>query len=132
MNRQQKRLSQQAGNRLQTKEWNDFEDVTIWAIDKHLSLSPDSKYKPDKVYRNNKYIVQIHYNIERDGRYYTRVMIRRNDSEAIYSWQDLFRIKNEIFGEEIEAIQYFPRKSELVDVANMYWIFIEEKYDEKK
>ena len=68
--------------------------------------------------------MQVFYNQKRKGKFYTKVMVRRNDAQAIYSWQDMFRIKNEIFGEEVEAIQFFPKKSELVDEANMYWFWI--------
>ncbi len=39
-------------------------------------------------------------------------------------WKDLQRIKNEIFGEEAMAIQYFPPESSLIDEANVYWLFV--------
>ena len=126
MNRAQRRASQQEGKRLQKKAWNRFEDVTFEARAKHHSLSPDSGYSPCKVYQNHQYIVQVFYGIERKGKYYTRVMVRRSDSAPICSWSDLFRIKNEIFGEEVEAVQFLPPKSELTDVANLYWFWIEE------
>jgi hypothetical protein len=57
-------------------------------------------------------------------------MVRRSDSEPIYSWNDLYRIKNEIFGAEVEAIQFMPKVSELVDDANLYWFYIEEQVPE--
>lgn len=42
-------------------------------------------------------------------------------------WAEKQRIKNELFGEEREAIEFFPKASELVDEANMYhiWVFPE-------
>ncbi len=49
---------------------------------------------------------------------------RLSDSAPIYSWSDMQRIKNEIFGEEVEALQMFPKESELVDVANLYWMWV--------
>lgn len=82
----------------------------------------------NKVYQNNKYIVQEFNDVKRKGKEYTKVMIRRCDSEPIYSWNDLYRIKNEIYGEETEAIQFMPPVSELVDVANLYWFWIELNY----
>jgi len=127
MNREMRRASEKEGRRLQKLGWDDFQDVTEEAIKRHLILNRDpfrAKF-PDTVYRNNKYIVQVFKNVVRKGRNYIKVMIRRSDSEPIYSWQDMYRIKNEIFGEEVEAIQFFPKKSELVDVANLYWFWIE-------
>ena len=126
MNRAQRRASQQEGKRLQRKEWNRFEDVTIEANRKHREAGGDPSYRPQAVWQNNKYIVQVFFSIERKGKLYTRVMVRRSDSQPICSWADLFRIKNEIFGEEVEAVQFLPPKSELTDVANLYWFWIEE------
>ncbi len=126
MNRKQKRASKKEGVRLQSLEWNKFEDCTNEAIEKHRMLNPNSLYIVDKVFKNNKYIVQIFYHKFRNLKYYTKVMVRRSDAEPICNWKDLFRIKNEIFGEEIEAIQFLPKKSELIDSANLYWFFIEE------
>lgn len=126
MNRAMRRASEKEGRRLQKQEWNEFKDVTIEAIKKHWKFNPESKFRPDAVYQNNKFIVQIFVSQIRNGRRYKKIMIRRSDSEPIYSWQDLFRIKNELFGEEKEAIQFFPKKSELIDQANLYWLWIEE------
>ena len=127
MNREMRRASEKEGRRIQKLGWDEFQDVTEEAIKRHLILNRDPFRKkfPDKVYRNNKYIVQAYRDVERKGRNYIKVMIRRSDSEPIYSWQDMYRIKNEIFGEEVEAIQFFPKRSELVDVANLYWFWIE-------
>lgn len=126
MNRAMRRASEANGRKLQRLEWNRFSDVTDEARGRHLMLNPDSRFKVDRVYKNNKYIVQVFHNVERKGRTYTKVMVRRSDSQPIYSWQDLYRIKNEIFGDEVEAVQFMPPKSELVDDANLYWFFIEE------
>lgn len=125
MNRAQRRASNVEGRRRQKMPWDSFQDVTREAIEKVHSLGGDPLHRPDKVLQNNKYIVQVFYNQHRDGRYYDRVMIRRSDSEPIYSWTDLQRLKNECFGEEIEAIQFFPKESELTDVANLYWMWID-------
>jgi len=126
MNRLQRRVSKKEGVRLQRLEWNKFEDCTNEAIEKHIILNPNSNFIVDKVFANNKYIVQVFYHKFRNFKFYTKVMCRRNDSEPICNWHDLFRIKNEIFGEEVEAIQFLPKKSELIDSANLYWFFIEE------
>lgn len=131
MNRQMRRASLAEGRRLQKKDWNNFQDVTQEAIDKHRMLGGNPNFKPGAVYQNNKYIVQTFLSVERKGKYYTKVMVRRSDSAPIYSWNDLYRIKNEIFGEETEAIQFMPPLSELTDVANLYWFYIENFGGEK-
>lgn len=124
MNRKMRRLSEAEGKRKQKKEWDQFKDVTQEAIKKHLLLKPDSAFRPDRVFVNNRYIVQVFTNKLRDFKLYDKILIRRFDSQPIYSWQDLFRIKNEIFGPEVEAIQFFPPVSKLVDEANLYWLWI--------
>lgn len=124
MNRQQRRASETHGRRLQRLDWNEFQDVTQEAYAKACALGGNRSYRPDAVFQNNKYIVQIFTDCEVIGKCATRVMIRRSDSAPIYSWQDLFRIKNEIFGDEAVAIQVFPKVSELIDDANLYWLWL--------
>lgn len=124
MNRSMRRASNWNGRRMQNLDWNEFEDVTQKVLESR-TFENKRTFLPDKVYQNNKYIVFINNNNFRNGKYYTRVMVRRSDSQAIYSWQDLYRIKNELFGEEVEAIQIMPKVSDLVDDANLYWFFIE-------
>lgn len=127
MNRKQRRLSEAEGRRKQKLEWNRFENVTQDAVAKHMALHPDSTFRPDFVFQNNRYIVQVFLGERRKNRTYDKAMIRRSDAKPIDSWSDLQRVKNEIFGPEIEAIQFFPPQSELIDDANLYWLFIEQK-----
>lgn len=124
MNRQMRRLSEKNGRSMQKKSWNLFKDITSEAHERHAILNPDSTYEPRRVWQNNQYIVQLHGFKMFSGKKWDRVMVRRSDSAPIYSWSDLFKIKNEIFGEEIEAINFFPRVSELTDDANLYWFYI--------
>ncbi len=49
--------------------------------------------------------------------------IRRHDGATNFPWQDLQRIKNEIYGAEMVAVEVFPAESDLVDEANMRWLF---------
>ncbi len=68
---------------------------------------------------NNIYGVQ-----EYQGYPWPKIIIGRHDKKTNVTWSELQRIKNEIFGAERMAIQIFPKASELVDVANMYWMFL--------
>lgn len=126
MNRQQRKASLSNGRRLQKLPWSDWVNVTREL--RQIAQINNFKNFADAAYKNNKYIVQIYYKHlrEEDGKTYTKVMVRRSDSQPIYSWNDLYRIKNELFGEEVEAIQFMPKVSQLTDVANLYWFFIEE------
>lgn len=102
-----------------------FEDITHEA----RLRSPTMRLVcPDYVFKNNHFVVQIFKN-ERVlfGKVMSKMMIRRNDSEPIREWHVLQRIKTEILGAEVMAIQVFPKESELVDVANLYWLFFEDE-----
>lgn len=127
MSRKMRRASAKNGLRLQQLPWNDFEDVTDSPRVVQMRQESPERWSIDKMYTNNRYIVMVHFKVRRGARMYTKVMCRRSDAKPIYSWPDLFRIKNEIFGNEVEAVQFLPRKSELVDDANLYWFFIPEE-----
>jgi hypothetical protein len=53
--------------------------------------------------------------------------IRRNDRAAECDWRILMRIKNEICGEDREAVQLFPGLRRVVDTANQYFLFVAPK-----
>ena len=111
------------------KGWNKFKRVS----DDELRATSQSykqanpSMRPDEFWINNLYTVQVMLNVQKNGRSYKRAMARRNDAQKNIAWYDLFRIKNELFGEEVEAVQFMPKLSELIDVANIYWIWVENK-----
>lgn len=121
MNREQKRLSHKIGKRMMKLQKNSFELIPYSDIQK-----VNIKNKPDMAWKNNHHVVQL-YKKERNilGILMDKWMIRRNDSQAIKDWYEIQEIKNDIIGREKQAIQIFPKESELVDVANMYWLFTE-------
>lgn len=49
--------------------------------------------------------------------------IKTRDKAPFHNWRDIQRIKNELLGPEIEAIELFPSESRLVDTANQYYVF---------
>ena len=59
-----------------------------------------------------------------------RLMVRRLDGQSVHSWCDLQCIKDELAGEERTAVEIYPPKSEIVDDANIYhlWVFPEGKH----
>lgn len=55
--------------------------------------------------------------------------IRRNDRQAVHDWRHFQRIKNELVGPEREAVEIFPKESQLVDTANSYHLWVLDEVD---
>lgn len=77
-----------------------------------------------EVWRNDKYhaIVRRFTEGENTGAVQS-LSIRRDDRKPASDWRDLQRIKNDIAGPEIEAINLHPAESRLVDTANQTWLW---------
>jgi len=54
---------------------------------------------------------------------YKHLRIRRKDDKPITHYRIFQEIKNRFFGDEVEAVQVFPKKSNYVDNTNTYHIF---------
>ena len=52
------------------------------------------------------------------------LMIRRHDGAQVHRWSDLQRIKDELVGAERVAVEVYPERSRLVDVAPMYHLWV--------
>jgi hypothetical protein len=88
----------------------------------------DGRYVPrgmTRAFANNRYIVMIYDNAKTDKGPAIQALIQTVDDKPIEKhWSEIQRIKNEIFGRETMAIEYFPPESELQDLHNIYWIWI--------
>jgi hypothetical protein len=51
------------------------------------------------------------------------LQIESNDRRPIHNWMDLQRIKNEILGDEEEALEMYPAQSDLVNDRNAYHLW---------
>lgn len=49
--------------------------------------------------------------------------IRRVDRGAERDWRKFQQIKNQLIGEENEAVELFPAESRLRDAANQFWLY---------
>ncbi len=49
--------------------------------------------------------------------------IKNRERSALLDWRDLQEIKNDLVGEENEAVQLFPAESRLVDEANQFHLW---------
>ena len=122
-----RRASLSNGRKMQNGKWEDFKqfNASFHSLCSGVDLSQEQKKTgASEIYFNNRYIVFVYFRARKNKQTYTKAMCRRCDGRPICSWGDLFRIKNELFGDETEALQFLPKKSELVDQANLYWFFI--------
>jgi len=107
------------------------------AAQKLLKL-PEGKFEPidmkahpfvppgmTRAFRNNRYTVMIYDNYPTDKSPVTLVLIQNHfDAPIVNHWSELQRIKNEIFGAETTAVEYYPAESELIDDKNIYWLVV--------
>ena|SRR5579863_6522738 len=78
-----------------------------------------------RAYRNNRFTVMVYDNEKTTHGHAINVLIERHDALPIPGhWKEIQTIKNEIFGPETWAVEYYPPESELIDTKNIYWIWI--------
>ncbi len=78
-----------------------------------------------RAFSNNRYVVMIEDNAKTDKGTAIKAMIQKHDNRPIPNhWRELQNIKNELFGEETMAIEYYPKESHLMDDHNIYWLWI--------
>lgn len=74
----------------------------------------------DEMWKNDRYTVIA----SRHEEGWVRLLsVRRNDRGPDMPWRHLQRIKNQIAGDEAEALELFPAESRLVDTANQRWLW---------
>ena len=97
--------------------WNKFEKMKVVdALKDHV----------DEVWKNNRYEVQLQFMDNKKG-IKGAIWLQFKDAinkDAIHDWRDMQRIKNEICGEEREAVELFPAESRLVDTSNQFHLFV--------
>lgn len=78
-----------------------------------------------RAFSNNRYVVMINDNARIKGIDAVKAMVQRHDDKPIQGhWRQLQNIKNELFGTDATAIEFYPPESELEDVANIYWLWV--------
>lgn len=76
--------------------------------------------EPVEMWRNDRYVATVRRTEERTVHC---ISVRRVDRKPDVPWRHLQWIKNEIAGDEVEAIELFPAESRLVDTANQRWLW---------
>jgi hypothetical protein len=78
-----------------------------------------------RCFRNNRFTVMIYDNTQTTKGPATRALIQSHYNRPIDNhWSTLQKIKNEVFGPETTAIEYYPAESNLQDFHNIYWLWI--------
>lgn len=78
------------------------------------------QWDDEEMWKNNRYTVSA---TRREDGSVAYLSIRRNDRRAIRDWRDFQRIKTEIAGADVEAVELFPAEGRLMDTANQYWLW---------
>lgn len=78
------------------------------------------RIKQDEIWVNDVYQVNID---RQDNAHMVHLSIKRRDKQPIHDWRDLQEIKNQLLGEECEAVELYPAQSRLVDTANQYHLW---------
>lgn len=73
----------------------------------------------DEIWLNNRYQV----NVLRLPEGLVHLSIKQVDKGAVHDWRDLQRIKTELLGPEVEAVELYPAESRLIDTANQYHLW---------
>ncbi len=78
-----------------------------------------------RAFRNTRFTVMVYDHSPVSTGTAIRVMVQKHDDTPILKhWQEMQNIKNEIFGKEVTAIEYYPSESQLINDHNIYWMWI--------
>lgn len=103
-----------------TSLWTDFEQVYPHTAEGPVELAEGETY-----WRNSFYTVfrkEIDPELGMEGA--VRLSIKHNYGKAIREWKHLQRVKNELCGEEREAIEVFPPQSMVASLDNEHHLFV--------
>lgn len=93
--------------------------------DDYTNIAQDDDELIEGVYtdENGEFIVEKH-KIPNNPPFIYRLAIKRADKAICHSWNVLQEIKNAIVGEEVIAIEVYPKQSEVTDTSNMYHLWV--------
>lgn len=100
--------------------WTPFREMEIPDIDKYIGDAEP----PAHIFSNSRYQVSMWLDEDPTMGKFVHLSIRDHDRSARHDWRDLQRIKNELCGDEFDAVEVYPAESRLVDTANQYHLFV--------
>lgn len=115
------------GQELSEREppWHPLRPAKVDPEDAHADLFDATYEGRAEVWLNDRYqVVSLPISFEEQGG--PRMLylsVKRRDRSAVHDWRDLQRIKNQLAGEEAEAVELYPAESRLRDEANQYHLW---------
>ena len=107
--------------------WEPFQRMGDAQQKYHLPLTEPGDDIKAEVWLNNHYQVLLrrHKSTNEGQCDMIHLSIRSIDRQAKHDWRHFQRIKNELLGSEIEAVEMYPAETRLVDTSNQYhlWAF---------
>lgn len=95
-------------------------EIDIGAV---ASPLPQSQL-PIRAFRGSQIAVLVYETRDPEGIPGLRISVRRHDQKPLHDhWRTLYRIKDELVP-DCEAVEIYPPASRLVDVANMYHLWV--------
>lgn len=77
-----------------------------------------------RIFKNDKYQVSVFEEPVNGFPDMIHLSIKRLDRKPQRDWREFQQIKNELVGEENEAVELYPAESRLVDGANQYHLWV--------
>lgn len=117
-------------NRAQRRASKSFytKEMRSAIFDKFEDMTPEFLAIRQRDGKSNKYV----YGMKKNSIYsvqmfkYDKIYVlglRRHDEKPMNSWRHAQMIKDELLGSDFFGVQIFPKERDLIDQANMYWIF---------
>lgn len=78
----------------------------------------------DHIYINSRYQVNMRFMTSFGLRGYIHLSIKKLMKEPHIDWRDMQRIKNELCGQDREAVEIYPAEDRLVDTSNQYHLWV--------
>lgn len=103
---------------------------SVEELERAFSISRDKAeeyldiYQTQTYYRNDVYQVTVSLPVSSPFGPVIHLSVLRYDKEPVHSWADMQTIKNQIVGEEFEAVELYPAESRLVDHGAEYHLWV--------
>lgn len=99
-------------------QWTPMErqpdNPAIFSAHQRLGLPP-----PDESWTNGTYDCFVKHHVD-----VTHLSVKRLDRAPLRNWRHFQQIKNEVCGEEREALEIYPAESRVADNANQYHLWV--------
>ena len=83
----------------------------------------ESERPRERVYVNSRFQVHITPRASDEMGRFNHVSFKSIDRTARHDWRDIQRMKNELLGEDVEALEVYPAEDRLHDTCNQFHIY---------